>query len=90
VIDYGAMRKMLIEVKYRENTGLSSKEAIVEWANDARVEAAIVATKNSSDYGRTEHASACPIVKIPAFAFLYLLGHAQASTYGIANRSVDR
>ncbi len=90
VAHYGAMKKMLIEVKYRENTGLSHKEAIVEWANDARVEAAIVVTKNSSDYGRTEHASACPIIKIPAFAFLYLLGHIEAKTQGIANKSVDR
>lgn len=75
VITYGAMNKILIEVKYRENTALSHREAIVEWAgSDPKVTAAIVITKNSTDFGITNHGTKCPIVKIPAYAFLYLLG----------------
>lgn len=75
------MSKILIEVKYRENTGLSAKEAIVEWANDSRTAAAIVVTKNSADYGNTNHPAKSPITKIPAFAFLYLPGHAEYTRY---------
>jgi len=87
VVTYGAMSKILIEVKYRENTGLSHKEAIVEWADDPKVAAAIVITKNSTDFGITGHATKCPIVKIPAFAFLYLLGHAEYTAYLESMRS---
>lgn len=56
-------------------------EVIVEWAGDTTIGAAIVITKNSADYGRMEYATHRPIMKIPAFAFLYLLGHAQANAY---------
>lgn len=81
IVTYRALSKIVIEVKYRENTSLSNKDAIVEWANDAKTAAALVITKNSSDYGNTNHAAKCPITKIPAFAFLYLLGHAEYSKY---------
>lgn len=81
VITYGAFKKLLIEVKYRENTGLSHKEAIVEWANDSNVASALVITKNSTDYGNMDYPTKCPITKIPAFAFLYLLGHAEYTRY---------
>ncbi len=81
VITYGKMTKLLIEVKYRENTILSNREAIVDWANDSKVASAIVITKNSSDFGNMDHSTRCPITKIPAFAFLYLLGHAEYTKY---------
>jgi hypothetical protein len=81
VIIYGALTKILIEVKYRENTNLSHKEAIVEWADDPKAAAAIVITKNSADYGVTDYGKKCPIIKIPAYAFLYLLGHAEFTKY---------
>ncbi|GIQ70500.1 ATP-binding protein [Xylanibacillus composti] len=81
IVTYRTLSKILIEVKYRENTGLSTREAIVEWANDAKTAAALVITKNSSDYGNTDHPTNCPITKIPAFAFLYLLGHAEYTRY---------
>ncbi|WP_373233441.1 ATP-binding protein [Cohnella sp.] len=81
IVTYRTLSKILIEVKYRENTGMSTKEAIVEWANDAKTAAAIVITKNSTDYGNTDHPTKCPITKIPAFAFLYLLGHAEYTRY---------
>ncbi|MDB5055453.1 MAG: family ATPase [Bacilli bacterium] len=80
IVTYGAMSKIIIEVKYRENTDLSEKEAIVEWANHTRT-SAIVVTKNSTDYGVTKHKTLSPIIKIPAFAFLYLLGHVEYISY---------
>jgi predicted AAA+ superfamily ATPase len=73
--------RIIIEVKYRENTTISEKEAIVEWANDEKTLGAIVITKNSDDYGFVSHPTRTKIVKIPAFAFLYLLGHAEYEGY---------
>ncbi len=81
IVTYRALSKILIEVKYRENSTLSRKEAVVAWADDDKTAAAIVVTKNSSDYGKTDHPTRCPIIKIPAFAFLYLLGHAENTRY---------
>jgi predicted AAA+ superfamily ATPase len=80
IVTYGAASKIVIEVKYRENTDLSEKEAIVEWANQTRT-SAIVVTKNSTDYGVMRHNTLNPIIKIPAFAFLYLLGHVEYARY---------
>ena len=81
IVTYRSLAKILIEVKYREKTDLSEKEAIVEWAKDAKTAAAIVITKSSADYGIVKYANASPIVKMPAFAFLYLLGHAEYTRY---------
>jgi len=81
VITYGARTRILIEVKYREDTELTHKDAIVEWADDPKVAAALVITKNNNDFGITDHATKCPIIKIPAYAFLYLLGHAGYTKY---------
>lgn len=33
------------------------------------------------DIGNTTHTTKCPITKIPAYAFLYLLGHAAYTKY---------
>ncbi|PWK13049.1 ATP-binding protein [Tumebacillus permanentifrigoris] len=66
--------KILIEVKYRENPKIKETEAIVEWSKKETHSASLLITKNSEDYGVLEHA---PIMRIPAFAFLYLLGHAE-------------
>lgn len=73
--------KILMEAKYKENPGISRKEAIVEWADDEKTIAAIVVTKNSEDYGKTSHDTRTPVIRIPAFAFLYLLGHAEKEGY---------
>ncbi|MBE0467325.1 MAG: ATP-binding protein [Candidatus Desulforudis sp.] len=69
--------RILIEVKYREDTATGSGEAIVDLARDKDTSGAIVVTKRSTDFGVLEHATNVPVVKIPAFAFLYLLGYAE-------------
>lgn len=71
------LKRMIIEVKYKGNTHITEKEAIVEWANDEKTSTAILITKNAEDYGVSAHQTKTPIVKIPAFAFLYLLGYAE-------------
>jgi predicted AAA+ superfamily ATPase len=68
--------KILIEVKYREDAAIRPDEAIVDLARDKETRAIIV-TKRSSDFGVLEYDTRFPMVKIPAFAFLYLLGHAE-------------
>lgn len=75
-------RRIIIEVKYREGAGVTDREAIVEWANDDRTAAAVLVTKNSDDYGVIHSLKTkCPVLRIPAFAFLYLLGHAERAGY---------
>ncbi|HET7580557.1 MAG TPA: ATP-binding protein [Bacillales bacterium] len=73
--------KILIEAKYKGSPGISKNEAIVRWADDEKTIAAIVVTKNSDDYGKVSHDTQTPIIRIPAFAFLYLLGHAEKEGY---------
>lgn len=73
--------RILIEVKYKHNSTISEKEAIVEWSNDSQTKGAIVVTKNDDDYGITKHETNTSIIRIPAFAFLYLLGQAEKEGY---------
>ncbi|MCJ7839572.1 ATP-binding protein [Lederbergia sp. NSJ-179] len=73
--------RILIEVKYKHNSTISEHEAIVEWANDPQTKGAIVVTKKDDDYGITKHEAKTSIIRIPAFAFLYLLGQAEKEGY---------
>lgn len=75
--------KILTEVKYRENSAITEKDAIVEISRDekAGVSASIVVTKRPEDYGILSIKTNVPVMKIPAHAFLYLLGHAEKTGY---------
>jgi len=75
--------RLLCEVKYRENTHIKETDAIVELTNDpaAHVKGALIITKRAEDYGIAQHPTRIPIVRIPAPAFLYLLGHAEKEGY---------
>lgn len=75
------MGRLLIEVKYREHLSISAKEAIVELADDKNTAAALVITKRYEDHGVLDFKTNVPVIKIPAFAFLYLLGHAEKYGY---------
>lgn len=57
--------------------------AIVELANSEKdkIIAAIVVTKTSGSYGKLPYKTKVPIYRMPAFAFLYLLGHAEEKGY---------
>lgn len=77
--------KILIEVKYRNNSTIPTTDAIVGLSNDPQTKAAIVITKDSTDYGKTQYNTSTPIIRIPAFAFLYLLGHAEKEAYSHSN-----
>jgi len=75
--------KILAEVKYRENSEIKASDAIVEMANSNTngVVSAIVVTKRPEDFGIAAHKTIVPIMRIPAHAFLYLLGHAEKESY---------
>lgn len=72
--------KILCEVKYRNNSHISIADAIVELCKDERsaVTSAFLITKRLDDVGITKHETKVPILRIPAIAFLYLLGKAEA------------
>ena len=75
VVDYPNIINILIEVKYREQASIADNDAICELCTQAC--AAIVVTKRFDDYGVHNTPSGNKLLRIPAFAFLYLLGHAE-------------
>lgn len=79
VVDYPNTSKILIEVKYCENAAISDSDAISELCGSAS--AAIVVTKNTDDFGVHNTKSGKDMLRIPAFAFLYMLGHAEKNGY---------
>ena len=79
VVDYPNTNNILIEVKYREGAPISDDGAISELCGEAS--AAIVVTKSASDFGVHNTKSGKDMIRIPAFAFLYLLGHAEKNGY---------
>lgn len=62
---------ILIEVKYREQSKISENDAIIEEGSEKIP--GLVITKRPNDFGKFEYGSKS-IYKIPAPAFLYLLG----------------
>lgn len=72
--------KILCEVKYRNNSHIPQSDAIVELCRDesSGISHAFLITKRLDDFGITAHDTKVPIMKIPAIAFLYLLGKSEA------------
>lgn len=79
VVDYPNTKNILIEVKYREGAPIADDDAISELCGEAA--ASIVVTKNPGDFGLHNTKSGKDMIRIPAFAFLYLLGHAEKHGY---------
>lgn len=73
-------QKILCEVKYRNNSHVSATDAIVELCRDekAKVTNAFLVTKRLDDFGISKHEINTPILRVPAIAFLYLLGKGEA------------
>ena len=72
--------KILCEVKYRNNSHIAATDAIVELCRDekAKVTNAFLVTKRLDDFGVARHETMVPILRVPAIAFLYILGKAEA------------
>ncbi len=79
VVDYPNINNILIEVKYREHAPIADDDAICELAYESS--AAIVVTKRADDFGVHNAPGGKVLLRIPAFAFLYLLGHAERHGY---------
>ena len=79
MVDYPNIKNILIEVKYREGAPIADDDAIVELSEEAS--AAIVVTKTATDFGVHNTPSGKNLLRIPAFAFLYLLGNAEKHGY---------
>lgn len=62
---------IMIEVKYREQSKIAETDAIVEFANEKYPN--LVITKRATDYGEQKY-DGKRIYRIPAPAFLYMLG----------------
>ncbi len=79
VVEYPNAKDILIEVKYREQAPIPNDSAICQLCEQSS--AAIIITKTADDYGI--HATPCgkDMLRIPAFAFLYLLGHSEKDGY---------
>lgn len=79
VVDYPNIKNILIEVKYREQAPIPDDSAICQLCGDSS--AAIVVTKRGDDYGVHHAPNGKNLIRIPAFAFLYLLGNAERHGY---------
>ncbi len=79
VVEYPNIKNILIEVKYREQAPISDNDAICELCSESC--AAIVVTKRADDYGIHYAPGGKELLRIPAFAFLYLLGHMERHEY---------
>ena len=75
VVGYHNADRVLVEVKYQEGAPVPDDDAIAELCAEAS--AAIVVTKSAADFGVHNTRVGRDMLRIPAFAFLYLLGHAQ-------------
>ena len=79
VVDYPNIKNILIEVKYRDKAPIADDDAIIELCEEAS--AAIIVTKSADDYGVHNTRSGRNLLRIPAYAFLYLLGNAEKHGY---------
>ena len=79
VVDYPNIKNILIEVKYREQAPIPNDDAIIELSKEAS--AAMIITKRADDYGVHDTPDGRQLIRIPAFAFLYLLGNAEKHGY---------
>ena len=79
VVEYPAAKSLLIEVKYREAAPIPDDSAICEQCSKAA--AAMIITKEPGDYGIHNAPDGTKMTRIPAYAFLYLLGHAEKNGF---------
>jgi len=79
VVDYPMTKNILIQVKYRESAPIADDDAIIEFCDEASV--AIIITKTATDFGVHNAPNGKELLRIPAFAFLYLLGNAEKHGY---------
>lgn len=75
VIEYPNIKDIFIESKYRNDASITKSDAIYNLV--LKSSTSIVVTKKPEDYGIQKTKDGGELIRIPAFAFLYLLGHAE-------------
>lgn len=66
--------RFLCEVKYKNDSSISHRDAIAQLSSDSRTLGAFLITRNPGDFGITRLTEgAQPIIRIPAATFCYLL-----------------
>lgn len=75
--------EILVEVKYRNDPHLPRGAGIYLYAAQSAPTAGLVITKSATDFGPAKGSGNEPFkpFMVPAFVFLYLLGHAEHSGY---------
>lgn len=75
--------EILWKVTYRDNSHIPVSDAIVALYQDetARITSVFLTTKRLDDFGITKQETLTPILRVPAIAFLYPLGKAEAAGY---------
>ena len=66
-------------MKYRDASPISDNDAISLLCEESS--ASIIVTKSPADFGIHNAKNGFKMLRIPAFAFLYLLGHAEKNGY---------
>lgn len=79
VVQYPNEQNILVEVKYRDSASVPDDDAISQLCGKAA--ASIIVTRGSNDYGVQKAPCGKQMLRIPAFAFLYLLGYAEKNGY---------
>ena len=79
VVEYPHIRDIMVEVKYREQAPIANDDAMIEYCSQASE--AFIITKRAEDFGVHDAPNGQKLLRIPAFAFLYLLGHAEKNGY---------
>mgnify|MGYP002396016361 CR=1 FL=1 len=71
--------EILVEVKYRNNPEMDRESGLLQYAKDALAPIGLVITKSAKDFGPVAGISEREFrpFMVPAYIFLYLLGHAE-------------
>jgi predicted AAA+ superfamily ATPase len=72
IISKSVKNSIYVEVKYRDNSSVKADNPLYNIAD--KNDRVFVITKNSADYGVLLLNSGIPVVRIPVYAFLYLVG----------------
>jgi predicted AAA+ superfamily ATPase len=72
IVSESVKNRIYVEIKYRENSSVKTDNPLYNIAE--KNDRAFVITKNSADYGVMQLKNGMSVVRMPVYAFLYLLG----------------
>ena len=72
IVSESVKNRMYVEVKYRDDSGVKADNPLYNIAG--KNDRVFVITKNSADYGVMRLNSGINVVRLPVYAFLYLVG----------------